>query len=442
MADTLSAPAPASDGQIHSPAMRLRLRDTTALAAGSLVSGVLAYVFFALATRHLGPDDAAAVSVLWTYWSFAAAVLTFPIQHWIARSVAAHGGEGAVRAAMPRVAGLVVAAALVSALLAFAGRDPLFHRDDVWFPLLVAWVTVGSGFIGVVRGSLAARHRFVSSAWALVAENGSRCVAAGALVLAGLYSNVAFGACLAAGAMVGLLWPSTLRFGREQPRGEVESPFAFLSGAAGGQLIGQAVLTGGPVVLALSGGTPAEVTALFAALALFRAPYTLGIGLVSQITGRLAGLVSRGNHAALRKVRLILLGFAAVAVAVASLVGGLIGPWLIALVFGAAVEVSTPVALIVAVGSALALSNLVVTIAILAQNRTHAVARGWTIALVGGAVTFAACLALAPLERTCWAFLAAEAVAFVVLLLEESRGLRKIELAHAGQAGRAGSAAG
>jgi len=29
------------------------------------------------------------------------------------------------------------------------------------------------------------------------------------------------------------------------------------------------------------------VTALFAALALFRAPYTLALGLVSQLTGRL-----------------------------------------------------------------------------------------------------------------------------------------------------------
>jgi len=67
-----------------------RARDTTALGAGSLVTGLLAYVFFALSTRSLGASAAAPVSVLWTYWSFAAAALTFPLQHWIARSVGTH----------------------------------------------------------------------------------------------------------------------------------------------------------------------------------------------------------------------------------------------------------------------------------------------------------------------------------------------------------------
>jgi hypothetical protein len=39
-------------------------------------------------------------------------------------------------------------------------------------------------------------------------------------------------------------------------------------------------------------GAPNEVTALFAALALFRAPYTLGIGVVSQVTGYITALVA------------------------------------------------------------------------------------------------------------------------------------------------------
>ena len=73
--------------------IRGRARGPTALAAGSLTSGVLAYVFFAISTRALGAEAAAPVSVLWTYWSFAAAALTFPLQHWITRSVAAHVGE-------------------------------------------------------------------------------------------------------------------------------------------------------------------------------------------------------------------------------------------------------------------------------------------------------------------------------------------------------------
>jgi O-antigen/teichoic acid export membrane protein len=69
------------------------LRDTAALAAGSATNGVLAYVFFSVTTHALGAKASAPISVLWTYWSVAAAVLTFPLQHWIARVVAIERGE-------------------------------------------------------------------------------------------------------------------------------------------------------------------------------------------------------------------------------------------------------------------------------------------------------------------------------------------------------------
>ena len=42
-------------------------RASAALALGSIVSGLLAYVLFALITRGLGAEDAAPVTVLWTH---------------------------------------------------------------------------------------------------------------------------------------------------------------------------------------------------------------------------------------------------------------------------------------------------------------------------------------------------------------------------------------
>jgi O-antigen/teichoic acid export membrane protein len=410
--------------------MRLRLRDTTALAAGSALSGLLAYVFFALATRHLGAADAAAVSVLWTYWSFAAAVLTFPLQHWIARTVAATASEAAVRNALPRLAGFVGVIALLSGAAAWTARELLFHRDDLWFPALVVAVTIGSGFIGVVRGGLAARHRFLGNAWVLVAENGSRCLAAAVLVVAGTGANVGFGVALAGGALVGLLWPSSVHFRRDAPGAEratpVVSPLAFLGGAAGGQLVGQAVLTGGPVVLALSGGTAVEVTVLFATLALFRAPYTLAIGLVSQVTGRLTALMVSGDLAALRRVRAVVVAATLLGAVAAGVVGYTAGPWLVRLVFGSSVVVTASVATAVAVGSAVALGNLVTTVTLMAQNRAHAVARAWLVGLAGGALAFVVLRGEAAMTSTVLAFLAAEGVAFLVLLAEEARGTSKI----------------
>jgi hypothetical protein len=409
--------------------MRLAVRDTSALAVGSAMNGLLAYVFFALATRTLGPVAAASVSVLWTYWNFSAAAITFPVQHWITRSVAAHGGEGAVRRSLPRVVLTIASTGLATSALAWLLRDPLFHRADLGFPLLVGAVTLGSGLSGSVRGGLAARHRFVSLGWALFGENALRCAAAGVLIVLGVREPLGFGLCLIAGPLVSLVWASVLRFSPVQERGGDDSALAFLGGAAGGQLVGQSVLTGGPVVLALSGGAPAQVTALFTGLALFRAPYTLALGLVSQLTGRLTVLVIRGHRATLRRLRLGLVAATAVTVVVAAVIGAELGPTLLRLIFGHAIQLSRGLSALVAVGSALALSNLVLTVAILAQNRGLVVARVWLVSLAAAAVSFAL-LGSGPLQRTCIAFLVAEAVAWVLALYEEMRGAGMVIATH------------
>lgn len=387
-----------------------------------MISGLLAYVFFALSTRTLGAEAAAPVSVLWTYWSFAAAALTFPLQHWIARSVAAHEGEGSVREALAKVIALISAAALLVGSISWLVRDQLFHRDDVWFPVLVVVVTLGSGFIGVVRGGLSARGEFVGVAAALVAENAVRCLGAVVLIIAGVQSSLAYGACLAGGSLIGFFWPRSFRFSRDQSKPKTESALRFISGAAGGQLIGQAVLTGGPVALALSGGSPAQVTALFAGLALFRAPYTLAIGLVSALTGRLTRLVVQGKASALRRFRLATLAATAGGLVAAAVIGVSIGPWVLRLIFGDGVRLDRLSCLLVAVGSTFALANLVVTVSIMALSRSGVIARSWVIGAAGGAVVFAATRSADALIETCWAFVAAEALAFGVLVLEDHRG--------------------
>lgn len=400
--------------------MATRLRDTSALAVGAALSGVLAYVFFALVTNTLGSVRAAPVSVLWAYWSFAGAALTFPLQHWISRSVLAHGGERSVREAMRGVLLVSLGVAVLAAGASWLARDLLFHSGRMWFPLLVGAVTLGSAVMGVVRGVLTARRRFAAVGAGLVAENGIRCVGAAALMLAGVRNPVAFGLCLLAGYAAVLAWPSGLRLARGGgPRGD-ESALAFLGGAAGGQLIGQAVLTGGPVVLALAGGSAREITALFAGLALFRAPYTLALGLVSQLTGRFTWLVVERRDDVLRRIRRWLVGLTVAGSAGAALVGAVAGPPLLRLVFGADVTLPSRLTVVLAVGSTVAMANLVVTLVVLAHGRTPALIRAWALALVPGALWLVAA-GLPALDRTCWAFLVVEAAAFGLLLVEESR---------------------
>ena len=401
-----------------------RSRDTRSLALGSAVSGLLAYLVFALTTRGLGATAAGPVSVLWSYWACAGAAFTFPLQHWIARTATAHG-ERAVRQTLPRLCVVALGVSVLLGLLAWLAREPLFHRSDLWFPAMVAAVTLGSSVTGVVRGTLSARGRFSSVAWSLVAENGFRCLAAGALVAAGSGSVVAFGLCLVAGHLVMLLWPSALRLGTSGDASGAPSAFAFLASAGVAQLVGQLVLIGGPVLLALAGGTQREVTTLFAALALFRAPYMLALGMVAQLTIRVTSLVVGGRFdvldAARRRLRLATVA----AVVGAAAFGGWLGPPLLRLVFGSDVRLAAGLTAVVAVGCTLAVVNLVVMVGALARGRTTPVAHVWLVAVVAAGVAFVALSPLSPvseLQAVVWCFLAAETVALVGLSVVEQRG--------------------
>lgn len=394
-------------------------RSSLLLAAGSVVSGVLAYVLFALVTRGLGAVTAAPVSVLWTVWALAGAAFTFPLQHRITRCLTA-GREGEVRGSAGRVGAVVAGVALAAGLLSWIAGERLFGREDAAFPVLVALVVVGSAAVGVLRGGLAGRGRMGAVAWSLVVENALRCVLVGALLLADVHDPVAHGLCLVAGSLV-VLWPGAWRFGPSD--GGRAGSLAFLGGAATAQLLAQGVLTGGAVVLALVGGSPAQVTAMFATLALFRAPYMVVLGTLPQVTHHVTGLVVAGELGALRVLarRVAVLGVATVAAGAA--LGAVAGPWLVRAVFGATVEVGRGVAALVATGCALALVAVVLMVGALALDRPGRVAGAWGLAVAAGAVVLLLAGA-GPVDRVAYAFVTAEAAATLLLAVTASSVLR------------------
>ena len=161
-------------------------RAPAALAAGSVVSGLLAYVLFALVTRGLGAEAAAPVSVLWTLVGLRrrgphlpAAALDHPQRRRRPRGRRTPRGRAGS-------AGLVVAAALaLGAAGLAAARPPLPPRRRVVPGARRAGHAGLGARSGVVRGGLAGRGRFAAVAWSLVAENALRCVLVGALLLAG-----------------------------------------------------------------------------------------------------------------------------------------------------------------------------------------------------------------------------------------------------------------
>jgi hypothetical protein len=80
---------------------------------------------------------------------------------------------------------------------------------------------------------------------------------------------------------------------------------------------------------------------------------------------------------------------------------------------------------LIAVGSTIAMTNLVVTLVVVAHGRTARLSLCWAAAMVPGVLVFAL-LDLPALERTCWAFVVVEAAALVLLVLEESRATARL----------------
>ena len=411
-------------------------REGTALAAGSALNGLLAYGVFASTTHGLGAEAAAPVAVLWSLWALCGAALTFPVQHWIT-SLA---GAGAQRVGVPhagRVGLLTLAVVVLVGGATAVLREPLFGRDDLWFPGLSACVALGAVAIGLVRGLLAAEGRFSWLAASLSTENAVRFAATLLLLAAGSTDPVAYGVCLLTGYVVAAVAPGAWRgsWGGAEggpdesrpPELPTTGPLRFLGGAGLAQLLHQIVLTAGPVTAAALGAAPAAVTGLFAASALFRAPFLVTLGVAPRVTRTASVLVATRRFDAMSRLvtRTVLVTVVTGVLAVP--VAAWLGPPLLRLLFGQ-VAVSSPVATLIAVGCVLAVGNLVTGILTLALQRPGVGAAGW---LVGTAVAAAVLLwssdgqlSPAPADRVAAAFLAAEATAFVVLVATTARVVR------------------
>jgi hypothetical protein len=157
-----------------------------------------------------------------------------------------------------------------------------------------------------------------------------------------------------------------------------------------GSLLSQTILHGGPVVLAVLGGAPAEVTVLFSTLALFRAPYLIGIGLTLRSTGPVSRLVIAGDHRGIIRVSAWIAGAAGGLAVLAAAAGYYLGPPVVALVFGEATRPGAWQAAAVAAGSMLAIAGLWQFVGLIAAGRERALVGCWLAAVTAAAGVIAA----------------------------------------------------
>ena len=385
-----------------------------------MVTGLFAYVYIGVGTREYGADEFSGVAQLWTIWFFGASVLTFPLQHWVIQRLRTDGHGGAVRAVLPRLALITLGIGGAVSLVSLALNDDLFGDDSLLYPVLAGVVVVGSAAMGILRGGLAGRGRFVATGTAIGTENMARAVLGGLAIAIGASVDV-YGSAIALGFLTIAFWPSALRF--EGPVTGHVSPFAFLGNVAGGTVIAQSILTGGPVVLSLVGGTRDEVTSLFTALALFRAPYIVALGLSIRVTAALTDLVVAGRSDVLERVRRSTTAAAVGLMALGGAGAWLLGQDVLRLIFGDEIDLTRLECAGLAVGSVAALATLALTLVQMTGTTGGRVLQAWVIALVVGAVTMVA-VPLDPLPRVVVAFLASELTAFALMAVLDRSGDR------------------
>jgi len=382
-------------------------RDSSVLMAGSVANGLLAYVFVVMGTRTLGAEAFASVAVLWGFWAFSGAALAFPIQHWVIRQIEIDGESRGVAAALPRLALAAIGVALAEGLVGVLFGERLFGSTTWLWPAAIVVLALGTATLGLVRGLLAGRGDFGGAAAVIGGENLARVVAA--VVMIGVWrSPEGFAVALLCGPLIALGWSSVVR-DLKDPRGV--PPKIRLAGTSGlGSVLSQTILHGGPVVLAVIGGSPTEVTILFSTLALFRAPYLIGIGLTLRSTGPVSRMVIAGDYRGIARLGALIAVIASALAGIAAVVSAFIGPTAVALVFGESTRPERWVAAAAAAASVLAIAGLWQFVGLIASGRERALVTSWVAALVTAGLTVAF-FPGAGTTRVVAAFVAGEVVA-------------------------------
>ena len=389
------------------------------LLAGASVNGLAAYAYLALGTRTYGASDFVAVSVLWSIWAVTGAAVVFPIQHEVTRRLESGRGEAPVRDIVAPLIGVVVVLAIAVALIAVVLAEPLFGSDAMLNPIMAGWIVVGAGLSGLVRGALGGRRRFVATGLAIGAENVARLAGALVVVIVGMGVE-AYTIALGLGPVAMLVWVGSLRFrdtgsSLAGERGVTGLGRTF-GGLAGAAVMSQVVLTSSPVVLALTGGAAASVTSLFAALAVFRAPYLLLLGLTARITGTLTRAAVARQEQRLVQARWLFVGGSVALAAAFWLFGVTVGDAVLRALFGPTVALDRVDFGGLAVGSGLAMGGILLVLLLLARGSSSAALAGWLVALVPAAIV----LTLAPageVTTVVGAFVVAECAALVLLTI-------------------------
>ncbi|MEV0677132.1 hypothetical protein AB0I60_11470 [Actinosynnema sp. NPDC050436] len=335
-ADAADAPA------ARRPGSRSLGKVTVALA----VASVLGYGLLVLCGRVLGPAD---YRVFITFWgvAFGLGSAISPIEQEVSRLAAEAELAGRRSGAdVPKV--VAVAAGIVAvfgALLFIPGVNGQLFPDHGELAAVTLGAGLGYAVLYAVRGLLVGHGRITPYAGITAVEPTIRAVVAVALVVAGLAGITPLAVAVAAGTFAWLVFaPRAARLVDVRGAGRGWGPVARTTSALmAGSALTATVVTAFPAMVNLlaPGGDPAEVGSFLSALTLARFPLVLLLPVQAMAVPAVVRLVAAEDGRRRLAGWLVKGGVAALVVgAVGTVLGALLGPWLVRLVFGPAYVVA------------------------------------------------------------------------------------------------------
>jgi O-antigen/teichoic acid export membrane protein len=371
---------------------------TLAVGVGLLVAGASAYGFLVVAARALDTVEYARLSVLWALVLLVGPGFFLPLEQEAARAVASRRARGLGAGPALRRAALVGAsfvAVLVVAAVAAGGTlvDRLLDGDVVLFAGFV--VSLGGYFaVHLARGALSGNGRFRAYSVSLAGEGLVRLVGCLALAVAGVADAGPYGvvlglAPLAAAALA-------LRGQRPLGRPGPEAPWSELSTALGwllaGSVLALLLINAGPLAVKLL-ATEAEATEagrFLAALIVARVPLFLFAAVQAALLPALAATAADGRLDDFRRGLRRLLAVVGGAGAAGTVGAFAVGPWVVAVFFGAELALGRTDLVLLAAASAAYMVAMALAQALIALSNPARTAMAWAL----GAIAFAGVTAL------------------------------------------------
>jgi O-antigen/teichoic acid export membrane protein len=391
-------------------------RRASLLSIGVGITGLITYLYFAIASHELSREQYGQVAVLWSAVFIVVSVLQRPVEQLLSRTVSENLAHDVPIGRTVRVAatiqfGVAVGFDIVALALRTPIQDHLLDGNSTLYWIGVAAITAyGASYFA--RGFLAGSHRLTIYALQIISESIARTAFpfAVALGIASGQTAVALG-IVAAPALSLLVVPLAFlrRFGTpegaagaatEGTAGAVGRPSGAAPGAAsqeftlarGGRfaagvflimLSEQTFLNAGPLLVNATAGA-AAAGYIFNVLMIARAPLQLFQAVQTSLLPHLTTLGSQGNEADFRaSVRVTILAIAGFAclVVVAMLIAG---PELMQIAFGEKHTYDRADLIIVSIGMGLYLSAATLNQAALAKGQVRRASFCW----IGCAIAF------------------------------------------------------